>query len=323
MQKLYSYALLITALLHCSEMRLAAEQATESAESAESDLVERLRDSDPTARRDAAMALSRMGDGAKFAVPQLTIALQDDDADVSVLAAMALGRIGPPARAAVPSLVAALSDKRTASFGSVPAGFVKVESSAALALHRIGADSVAAVAPLLESKDEETQRLAMSIISGGGDAAEPHLKHLLQGLKHESEKTRSTAVDALGALAIRADVTVPALAEYLSSENDTNLRISTLLSLSRFGPDAAQVLPKIVELLRDEDSTLRGFAAYALGEMRGAARGAIPELRKLFDDRGPVFNRYPVLELEMTGKVGTWAKRASDKIESSDTIKPE
>jgi len=65
-----------------------------------------LKDSAPTVRMTAAVALGRMGKHAKSAVPALTAALQVPSEEVQVLrnVAYALGDIGPDAASSIPAL---------------------------------------------------------------------------------------------------------------------------------------------------------------------------------------------------------------------------
>jgi hypothetical protein len=92
------------------------------------------RDTNPSVRASAAIALSSMGATAVGAVPDLVSALKDTDPGVRRSAAFALGKIGPKARAAVPALRAALAD---------PA----IRTDAADALTRIAADAGASPLP--------------------------------------------------------------------------------------------------------------------------------------------------------------------------------
>jgi hypothetical protein len=58
-------------------------------------LIDKMRDKSAVVRRDAAVALSRIGAAAKDAVPQLITPLKDPDRNVRSGAASALRRIGP------------------------------------------------------------------------------------------------------------------------------------------------------------------------------------------------------------------------------------
>ncbi len=73
------------------------------------ELIKTLRSESPLARRQAALALSRIGPDAKDAVDELIVALDDQDATVRKAAARALGNIGPAAERAVPFLVRVMS----------------------------------------------------------------------------------------------------------------------------------------------------------------------------------------------------------------------
>ena len=64
----------------------------------------------PATRRDAALALSRLGPTARAAVPDRVNALEDSQPTVRAAAAGALGRSGREARAAAPALAKLLAD---------------------------------------------------------------------------------------------------------------------------------------------------------------------------------------------------------------------
>jgi hypothetical protein len=102
----------------------------------------------PTVRREAALALPKIGPGASEAVPALITALaKDTDADVRIDAASALGQIGPGASEAVPTLSAALA-KDTDKF---------VRYSAVLALGQIGPSASEAAPALITALAKDTE----------------------------------------------------------------------------------------------------------------------------------------------------------------------
>jgi HEAT repeat protein len=69
-----------------------------------------LKSKDTFRRQSAAIALARLGPGAKKAVPYLVPLLKDEEDYVRLRAAQALGAIGPAAKAAVPGLRRLLED---------------------------------------------------------------------------------------------------------------------------------------------------------------------------------------------------------------------
>src|SRR5437763_1050288 len=74
------------------------------------ELIALLKEGDDSARASAALALGKLGPGARAAVPALGAALRDEYEAVREQAAWALGQIGPDAKAAVPALRTALRD---------------------------------------------------------------------------------------------------------------------------------------------------------------------------------------------------------------------
>jgi uncharacterized protein (TIGR03067 family) len=90
-------------------------------------LVAGLKNPKAAVRAQAALALGRIGPGAKDAVTGLTKVLKDQDPLARARAAAALGRIGPTATAAMPALVVAFKDEDSA-----------VQLAAAVAVIKLG-----------------------------------------------------------------------------------------------------------------------------------------------------------------------------------------
>jgi len=107
----------------------------EDGASATSDLTDALNDNEYFIRKQAAVALSRIGPEA---IPPLVDALSGNEAGVRAAAASALGEFGTEAQPAIPALVAALRDDDLA-----------VRSAAVVALGRIGPEAKAAVPALV------------------------------------------------------------------------------------------------------------------------------------------------------------------------------
>jgi HEAT repeat protein len=74
------------------------------------ELIEGLKDTNPTVRYHAAQELGNIGPAAAAAAPALTDALKDSKGNVRIEAAFALGNIGPAATAAAPALSELLKD---------------------------------------------------------------------------------------------------------------------------------------------------------------------------------------------------------------------
>ncbi len=278
-------------------------------------LLRQLKDDSAERRAHAARAIGDLRPKATTAVPALVLALKDANADVSVAAAYSLGDLGPDAKTAVPALVAALSDTRKASWGSVPGGPATVDSAAWFALHEIGSHAATAVAPFLESKSSEHRALAAWVISAAGGGAEPFVPKILALLSDDDQEVQYAAIDALGEMTLAPDATIPALITALDNE-DITVRIRAAVAISKHGSAASRAVAALTEQLRHDNSTLRGFAAYSLGRLGAAARPALPELRRLAEDDGTVFNNLTP-EHGWSEPVREWANAAVQRIESS------
>jgi HEAT repeat protein len=68
---------------------------------------------------------------------------------------------------------------------------------------------------------------------------------------------------------------------------DADAKANALGEISKLGPDAAAVVPKILPLLKDADPLVRRTAAYTLGTIGPAAKAAVPDLKAMLqtDDR--------------------------------------
>jgi|JI9StandDraft_2_1071091.scaffolds.fasta_scaffold91356_1 hypothetical protein len=64
---------------------------------------------------------------------------------------------------------------------------------------------------------------------------------------------------------------------------DTDAKVAALAELAKAGPEAANMVPKIQALLKDEDATVRRTAAYVLGAIGPAAKAAVPDLKAMLD----------------------------------------
>ena len=68
------------------------------------------------------------------------------------------------------------------------------------------------------------------------------------------------------------------------SDSKIKCRWHAIELLRKARPEAAVVVPALIERLKDENNRVRGLAAIALGEMGPLARGAVPALRETLKD---------------------------------------
>lgn len=259
-------------------------------------------------RESAARELGRRGATAAPAVDALVKSLKDSEPDVAVQAAYALGSLGTKAKNAVPPLMDATSDARKATWGSAHVGTMTVKDAAWTALHQLGPDAADAVAKFLRSDDADSRAMAIWVLSAGGSAAGKHMEAILLTLSDPSDSVRAAAIDALGELRMTPSATIPHLSNLLDSD-DLNTRIRACVAISKYRADGSSAVEKLTLQLGNQNSTLRGFAALALGRIGDTARGALPNLRRLLIDDDPVWNGL-LPDLPVVASVSTWAEAA-------------
>lgn len=205
---------------------------------------------DVSARLAAVMAMRELGPVAWPAVPALIEALSDPIVGIRKGAAGALGGIGPAAVPAVPELARALAD---------PHRFVR--SWAAMALYEIGP---------------------------GAEPAAADLVHMLE-TDAENLRGRAWCASALPEVRAHPDLAVPALARALSEDASEEVRSIAVLSLEKYGLEAARrgATRFLMDALLDPNWKVRGNAACALPEMGAEAEMAVSRLEGARRDDTP------------------------------------
>lgn len=210
-------------------------------------------------------ALTNLGDGV---VPTLTQALTDKSFDRRRVAAYSLGSMGPNARAAAPSLAVALKSDDPATRKLV-----------ARALGKIGPDAKD-ILPHLEvtliDKDATVRieaALAIWFITG----ETRHVPVLTKALTDESTDVREIACQALGTMKKAAREAVGPVAKLL---NDKELRLRAIMTLGEIGPAAEPALADLKKLLTDKDLETKLTSAFAVWQITGQAKEALPVLEK-------------------------------------------
>lgn len=161
---------------------------------------------------------------------------------------------------------------------------------------------------------------AAGLLTGAISKSDPKLVRnfvgrLLWMISDESGGICWSAPEMLGEIARNSPELCSDIASIIASfHKETMLTSGVLWALGRIGrTDAAMVnysVPIILDYLKSSDRTLRGYAAWALGEIR--PQGAIYGLEKLRDDKN-TFTLYDEGELKETS-VGEIASEALAKI---------
>jgi HEAT repeat protein len=234
-------------------------------------LVKVLENGDSIFSRDVMNCIGQIGPDAKVAVPQLLRCLEkkNENEYERASAARALGLIGPDAREAVPTLKQRLEDERK---------MVRVWASFALA--RITGEGKPQVALLIElwtedrddgsfRRDSVRYDIAQALELLGAEA-KPARDLLLTALFDERTPpgTREHVARTLGHLGTDADVIVPRVLELLERkakpfDRENNCK-DVCAALGLLGPKARAAIPRLRQLLDDEDNSIVDAAAAAL-----------------------------------------------------------
>ncbi len=245
------------------------------ARAAQPALLEALRSDDKRVRRAAADALGQMG---AEGLPVLTRLLSNPDARLREGAARALGQMGVAARSALRGLTALLKD----ADGSV-------RTQAALALWNIDQDAEKALAVLNQVlKDVDVKDRWEAIDAFGQISVEvrPAIRGmtevLVNGLKDRDPRVRTYAARWLFRRTRQARLVVPLLHDGVT-DRDPLVRLATVETLGELGAEG-----KIVELmataLQDRDVSVR------LAAEEGLARGGaemVPQLVEALKNKSP------------------------------------
>ncbi len=269
-----------------------------------------LKGTEVSRRRLAAAVLGGFGPEAVAAVPPLTQALQDEDSEVRSAAAHSLGDIGPGARGAVAALTTALKTREWPDDGL----------TLIRALARIGEPSAAELLRPLLKKGNSRQRIDTADFLWRLAKSPEAIATLRTILQEGQIRDKLRVTDVLRKIGRRARAALPELLAALKTEN-RDLRFHVCMLLSRFGELGQPAARELTARLRDEDSSVRSVAAFALwettkdgkaveqlarglqdkdagdrtlaarllGQVSGGARGVLPALRQaLKDEQAPV-----------------------------------
>ena len=271
-------------------------------------LLELLQDEDPVVRFLAVRCISFLGAQAQPATPALIQALNDIDDGVRLQSALALGKIGPKAKEAItplqnfadspdklmelhcleslwkisgkteiviPRLIKLLTIKKSDDESGVREG-------AAKALGEIGPTARKAIPALIETLQQAKDSdygVRIGCIEALGKMGN-HAKHastlLKRYLTDENEFYRVEIAASLWAIDGDPRPVLPVLIEYAGNIKISGYeRINAIKTLGRIQQESDQIVPVLIEALKDSDDEIRPVAAQALGEMRKAGKQAV------------------------------------------------
>ena len=172
--------------------------------------------------------------------------LTNTDPHVRSFAISMLGGFGERARVHGPDVLACIRDTNSG-----------VRSSAAHALGKIGYDTDAAIAALIDVLKEDVEREA-----------------------------RRSAAGALGIFGSKAKRAVPALVAAVDAEGGWWIAVDAIARI-----DGIDALPILIELVDYPEDGVRSTAVRHLGELGPAAKSALPALRRRLADERPYIGK--------------------------------
>jgi HEAT repeat protein len=268
-------------------------------------LLAALKNKDVTLRQHAAQVVSEMGKEASHAVPQLVEVLKDQDYEITDRLIRVLSQMGRDAAPAIPALVEIVRD----------GGWAR--GQAAVALMPFGREAKDAVPGLLEMLSGNRHNcysavMALPKIATAGEAV-PAILKLFAEPSHERDREVDVIADALHEFGPSVIGPVAGLLQHKRA----NVRIRAIKVLARFGKQAQNTVPQLMDLMDDKDDDVslsaaeavwsidrrpevfppfvRGLkaktannrvrAANSLGNMGADAKPAVPELVAACKDR--------------------------------------
>ncbi len=237
-------------------------------------------------RRQAAVALGRIGEPAVNAVPVLTGLLSEEAADsgesTKLWTIKALSLFGPLAADATPELVRLLQD---------PSQPPLPRLAAVEALGRIGPahpDALPAVIEVLENPAEvedgeafKRRVAAAEILELVGESAAPAIPALLRAAGNQSVLLRRAAVNTLGMIGPPAEPAVSTLVDSMIFDDSQEVRDLAAVALGRIGGSGEQAL---AQLLTDPEVEVRRRAAVGLDQLTAASPATVRQLKAATDD---------------------------------------
>jgi HEAT repeat protein len=262
-------------------------------------------------RQKAAIALGKLGDGARMALPDLIEAVNDGDPYVREYSAQALEQLGAPA---VRILIVALRhEKGLGVIGPTPmtpraipqlrevigeedirAALVGIGAPAVPALKNALRDATPVIQPFIAAALAKIQHLNPSsmmehAISASDDdirlsgaialaeSASPNdVPALATLLKDKVREVRVSGFSGLGKS--RSKNAIAPLIDALKQEPDPNVRAVATEALGELGLNVDEAIPPLIDLLSDESLGIRMGSILALGKIGARANAAVPGL---------------------------------------------
>ncbi len=241
--------------------------------------------------------LAARGSAAAPATSRLISALADRDANVRWRAARALAEIGPAASQSVSALTAALKDQDPL-----------VRAHAVRALGRLGdaaKGSTEQITQLLGDTDVAVRRAAVLALQ---DIKPEHkvLAPLITRLLERSDASTRTLI--LNVLAEQGKNAVPGLKQALPNPES---RYWACLVVAEIGPDAKEVVPELLEAVKDQQPEVRHEALMALAATGDTSQATVDAAVAALGDRE---NSVKYAAAYLLGSIGEAAAQAANQL---------
>jgi HEAT repeat protein len=170
-------------------------------------------------------------------------------------AARALGEIGPAARAAIPALTSASTSSNASDRLFASAALIKIRQ-----------EPITPWLGLLQDTHSTNWRPEFFTFMLLGTNAAPVVPLLVSNLQSTNVGIRRVAVNLLGDIASRPDISVPALIGCLQDQS-ADIRRDAIIALGRFKEAKPQIVPVLLTNMQSSDVYLWLSAALALQKM--------------------------------------------------------
>lgn len=203
-------------------------------------------------RTQALETLGRIGNTTPEVLNAITVRFKDDFMPVRIAAVRALAVLGPGAKDAAPTLKA---------FAAASAKYPNVALWSAVALYRMGSD------------------------------AEANLKQIVAAIRNLEPAGNFARLEAIDAAEYLGDGVKAILPDLIAALDDhtpirrgdkTPVRLRAVVAIGKLnGPIAKDAVPKLSNMLKESDATLKRAALETLGQIGPAATFALPRLREI------------------------------------------
>ena len=242
-------------------------RATKRSETILNDTMSTLRQGTIVERRNAAMALGRMGATAALAIEVLGDAVRDEDEVLSINAAYALSAIGEPAISTLIALMRSndgenVDDPRVLVDEGQHAGVEMTARNAAHALASLGESAALALADVAQDAGPRVRKYAVYALGQIGWESPAVYDALEAGACDDNAYVRINAIEALGLMKGRTKTTAVLLKALRDKEDE--VRFNAAQSIARLAPDSPEVAATLKDALHDGNRYVIGYALEAL-----------------------------------------------------------